>query len=680
MEILPEGLVAVSEKVSEELDDIGLDAVDIGDIVQLWKACSTNPSAHEGDAGYRLQNFFWRIWGSKRLSSSLTGSALSRLFLQISEPSSTPTPTNQSTTLTSPSFRLSAKTEAKVGTRTQRQFPCDHAAAVTVADLQMQESEPLSSSLKRDEKHPKNQHQHQKQQRPPSHGKSQSHPTPGASNSGTKPLQPILKKSNSSSHGEVQKTTRLLLTGLGGQSVTRKPSNPPTPIPPSRPILFGEQQAPGPASRAAQKKTFAVASKAKAKTPKRRPVLMRRKSSQQSSVSVSSTRTHSPQTDFGDLPPIDSDTDKTYIAAVLDEDAVEDSLDEMISTRIAPITTPNPNLSTFKTTSTTIFADKPTSTSSMPAPFPPLPSEEQTSEPDEISKPSLPSPFIQDLKALMHKNTPLPPLRPRASPPTVGFFSATACRHFDVRHLSEENYEQPNTSQLVAPDFRTRFAEQKRIADEYYAQLYRGNVEQGGQEQNESYGQGQAQVSLGFFAQNTNLDPAEELEGAGSPGAGTTTEETETISPSKSRFGDSHSHTQSHGASTVATSILTGVSASAGPDVYHEAQGAETTIGMFTAMVPAPIQGHDLGQEFVIEHGHEHQHGSVKASANAATSAVAVPMSVPGAGNSFSTPPGLSLPRGRGGLSLLIEQSRHSMASQEMGRLSSTGTEERPDE
>ncbi|KAL4821156.1 hypothetical protein BDW67DRAFT_191921 [Aspergillus spinulosporus] len=681
MEILPQGLVAVSEKVSEELDDFGLDAVDIEDIVQLWKACSTNPSAHEGDAGYRLQNFFWRIWGSKRLSSSLTGSALSRLFLQISEPASTPTPAKRSTTLTSLSFRLPVKTEAKVGTRTQRQFSCDHAAAVTVADLQMQESEPLSSSLKRDEQHQKNQHQQQKQQRPPGHGKSQSHPTPGASNSGTKPLQPILKKSNSSSHGEVQKTTRLLLTGLGGQSVTRKPSNPPTPIPPSRPILFGEQQAPAAVSRAGQKKTFAVASKAKAKTPKRRSVLMRRKSSQQSSVPVSSTRTHSPQTDFGDLPSIDSDTDKTHTAAVLDEDAVEDSPDEMTTARIAPITASNPNPSTLNTKSTTI-ADKSTSTSSMPAPFPPLPTEEQTSESDEISKQTLPAPFIQDLKALMHKNTPLPPLRPRASPPTVGFFSATACRHFDVRHLSEENYEQPNTSELVAPDFRTRFAEQKRIADEYYAQLYRRNAEQGGQERTESYGQGQAQAALGLLAQNTNLDPAEEVYEAGSPGAGTTTEETGTISPSKSRFGDSHSHTQSHGVSTVATSILTGESASVGPDVYHEAQGAETAIGMFAGMDPAPIQGHDSDQELGIEQGHtayghrhEHQHGSVKASVDAATSAMAVPLSVPGAGNPFSTPPGLSLPRGRGGLSLLIEQSRHSMASQGMGRLSTTGTE-----
>ncbi|KAL4980505.1 hypothetical protein BDW66DRAFT_147439 [Aspergillus desertorum] len=653
MESLPKGLVSISEKVSEELKDIGLDAVDVGDIVQLWKAYSTNPSAHEGNAGYRLQNFFWRIWGSKRLSNSLTGSALSRFFLQLSEPASRPTLTNQCTTFPLPSSRLPAKPETT-------------------------ESEPLSSTLKRNGKHSMSQHQNQQQQRPPSHGKSQSHPTPGASSSGTKPLQPILKKSNSASHGEVQKTTRLLLTGLGGQSVTRKPSNPPTPIPPSRPILFGEKQAPGAASRAGQKKTFAVASKAKAKAPKRRPVLLRRKSPQQSSFPVSSTRNHSPQIGFVNSPPINSDTGNAYAAAVqgseIDEEAVEDSPED-ITTPIAPIAIPSPAPSTFTTTTT---ADKSNFTSSMPAPFPSLPSDEQTYDNDEIPKPSLPTPFIQDLRALMHKNTPLPPLRPRASPPTVGFFSATACRHFDVRHLSEENYEQPNNSELVAPHFRTRFAEQKRIVDEYYAQFYQRGTDRGGPEQNESQGQGQ--VALGLFGQGTSPDPADEAEAARSPGTGTATEETETVSPSKSRFGDSHSHTQSHVASTAATSILAGGSGSAGPIVYHEAQGTGSAMALFTAgnvMYPAPIHGHDPDQEFGNEHGHEHehQHGFVNASANATTSAMAVPTSVPGAGNPFSTPPGLSLPRGRGGLSLLIEQSRHSMASQGMGRLGTTGTD-----
>lgn len=40
MESVPEGLVSVSDKVSAELG--GIDAVDVGDIVQLWKGTFTN--------------------------------------------------------------------------------------------------------------------------------------------------------------------------------------------------------------------------------------------------------------------------------------------------------------------------------------------------------------------------------------------------------------------------------------------------------------------------------------------------------------------------------------------------------------------------------------------------------------------------------------------------------------
>jgi hypothetical protein len=142
----------------------------------------------------------------------------------------------------------------------------------------MQESDHPSSGLKHGKDHPST--------TTPATGKA----TVSASASTSKsPLHPILKKSNSSSHGETQKTTRLLLTGLGGQSVTRKPSNPLTPIPPSRPIMFGEQ-----VNRQGQKKAFVVPSKAKG--AKRRPVLMRRKSSQQSSAC--STRAHSPDSDL----------------------------------------------------------------------------------------------------------------------------------------------------------------------------------------------------------------------------------------------------------------------------------------------------------------------------------------------------------------------------------------------
>lgn len=42
MESLPKGLLSVSGKVTAELDGIGADAVDVGDIIRLWKG-ETSP-------------------------------------------------------------------------------------------------------------------------------------------------------------------------------------------------------------------------------------------------------------------------------------------------------------------------------------------------------------------------------------------------------------------------------------------------------------------------------------------------------------------------------------------------------------------------------------------------------------------------------------------------------------
>lgn len=118
------------------------------------------------------------------------------------------------------------------------------------------------------------------------------------------PLHPILKKSSTS--GESQKTTRLLIPSQEGESITREPDNPPTPVPPTQPL----QPLPPPPSklttsttstvtttttaptatapRTVQKKQRNVVA-SKARNIKRRPVIMRRKSSQ------ASTRNPSPQ-------------------------------------------------------------------------------------------------------------------------------------------------------------------------------------------------------------------------------------------------------------------------------------------------------------------------------------------------------------------------------------------------
>lgn len=550
MKSIPKGLVSVSDKVSAELG--GIDAVDIGDIVQLWKAYNTNPSAHEGNAGYRLQNFFWRIWSSERLSTSLTGSKLARLFLQISEPTATNT-----TIMIRP---------ASKGSETH-----------------------LSSS-KSDGKY----------QHPAGH--------PSSAGTTTKPLPPILKKSNSSPHGETQKTTRLLLTGLGGKSVTRKPSNPPTPIPPSRPAAFDEQvqgttttitttpPPPNSGARPSQKKTFTVASKAKGS--KRRPVLMRRKSSQQSSILTP----HANSPHFQSPPSDDKASDMSIVQeAEIYEEAVEDSPDEPT------------------------IASAPFSSPTMPAPAPDPsagPAPDPAPDTDVEENPQLPPALLADLKALLHKNTPLPPLRPRSSPPLVGFFSATACRYYDVRNVSQENYEQPKpVSALVDRDFRARFAEQKRLADEYYAQYYRQN-ELGEQQMPPSH-------------DNVNTDPnlASDLsiphttEADTEPRVPTRTGTAETDSPSKSPF--SNSHPQSHGASTIATSIL--ASGSGGPHQHLGNQGMFSSGSDGEPLSPPPQAGSAM--------------------------AVPVPMQAPG-GTPFLQSSALSVPRGPSGLSLLIEQSR----------------------
>lgn len=112
MESLPKGLVTTSARVPSYLEDPS--QVDAGDIAHLWKGISlslsfshslpiplsssypvclttsllvyhSNPSIHQHDAGPRLENFFWRVWGNQRLRHSLHGSALAKLFSKIAD-------------------------------------------------------------------------------------------------------------------------------------------------------------------------------------------------------------------------------------------------------------------------------------------------------------------------------------------------------------------------------------------------------------------------------------------------------------------------------------------------------------------------------------------------------------------------------------------------------------------
>lgn len=141
-----------------------------------------------------------------------------------------------------------------------------------------------------------------------SNARSNSDPISNTNTNTRTPLPPILKKTKPVNGNESpQKKARLLLTGIGGQHVTRKPSNPLTPISPP-PFAAAAKEDPNAtitttttttdnditaitatntthntttaatfrAQYQYQKKPYLVASKAS----KRRPVLGRRKSSQ----------------------------------------------------------------------------------------------------------------------------------------------------------------------------------------------------------------------------------------------------------------------------------------------------------------------------------------------------------------------------------------------------------------
>ncbi|KAL5359408.1 hypothetical protein BJX96DRAFT_57472 [Aspergillus floccosus] len=367
MEDLPEGLFSTATQLSSELDS--LEAIDLVQIIQLWKIYNANPSVHEGHTGYRLENFFWRTWTSEQLRGSIGGSKLASLFLRISEPS--------------PFSMQQFKSRKKKSSR----------------------------SKKKQSVRPQEQVQ----------------PTIHAPTSSRAPLHPILKKSSAS--GEPQKTTRLLLTGQEGQSITRKPDNPPTPVPPPQCIAATQ-------NRPAAKKSHYVAPKAR--NIKRRPVLMRRKSSQNSAAS---TRNHSPQ-----LSPLTVESPPPFQGQTsVFEEPVEESF--------IPIPEPAPAEVLIPAVSTAGEINPPVE-----------------ADDDLDSKPiQLPPAFLSELKTILRKKKSSPPNSTKSTPPKWGFVTTDDWTHYDVRYVRRENYEQPSSQSLIDKGFRSRFSEQLHQEQEFYS-------------------------------------------------------------------------------------------------------------------------------------------------------------------------------------------------------------------
>ncbi|RAH80456.1 hypothetical protein BO86DRAFT_380367 [Aspergillus japonicus CBS 114.51] len=474
MECLPKGLLSTATKeVSEDLT--GAYSVDVADVARLWRVYSANPSVHNDDKGYRLENFFWRIWGSKRLLQSITGSMLADLFSRISD---------------------------------QR--------SISLSELHKTHKRAVQAD----------------KPRKPSSGSG-------------RPLPPILKKPSSShsSHGETHKTTRILLTGLDGQSTTRKPSNTPTPIP-TTPLIVPE-----PATRAPPKKAFVVA--AKARGAKRRPVIMRRKSSQHSNGTTgSSNQDPAPlMTDYPETRPVlmrrksSQQSSGTTSSSVFEETPPEsgpldaedlrgsalkprgsqqssgtsgdptrlltpqgDSIPESVrpveiqksmqrdssqplleTTGVSTIAEPTPltdysqiqpkqnEIKVSETVEEVAISPKDADQELCES----VESQSKTpdtaaSHPEEQFKSgSLPAAFLEDLRELLNPDNPprvpSPPPRKRpwgdflVKPPTPkpNFFVPSAIRRYDYRHLEAENY-QPSTAKLVDKNFRQRFSDSIR--------------------------------------------------------------------------------------------------------------------------------------------------------------------------------------------------------------------------
>ncbi|KAL8653131.1 MAG: hypothetical protein Q9210_002285 [Variospora velana] len=80
---LPEGLIKTNEGFAGSIQSV--DRIDEEDIARLWKGYRANRAVLADDVGRRLENFFWRIWSSRRLLDDMSGTLVAANFSKISE-------------------------------------------------------------------------------------------------------------------------------------------------------------------------------------------------------------------------------------------------------------------------------------------------------------------------------------------------------------------------------------------------------------------------------------------------------------------------------------------------------------------------------------------------------------------------------------------------------------------
>ncbi|QSZ37092.1 hypothetical protein DSL72_009184 [Monilinia vaccinii-corymbosi] len=81
--ILPKGIVVNSPQIGSTIERIQNDPLDLADIARFWKVYTTTKRRLLDPTAERLENYWWRIWGSR--SRELDASTVARHFVHISE-------------------------------------------------------------------------------------------------------------------------------------------------------------------------------------------------------------------------------------------------------------------------------------------------------------------------------------------------------------------------------------------------------------------------------------------------------------------------------------------------------------------------------------------------------------------------------------------------------------------
>ncbi|KAK2756582.1 hypothetical protein FQN54_005475 [Arachnomyces sp. PD_36] len=254
---LPKGLIVKTEGTNSNIER--LNGVDVADIAQLWKVYTTNSNFVGDESGVRLENFFWRIWSSRRIYQSIQGPTLARLFAQISDGSSS---IRTTPVASPPKPSASRRKGAELVTPLASLGDSPSNAILPSPPLANTGSRSTSGTITEGARTP--------------------------SDAARAPLPPPILKKGRADSDDPPKTTRIVVPEPERAPVTRPP-------PPQR--RESEKIAPN----QGRKKTLFVATAANSK---RRPVLPRRKSSRSPSSATTSAKQSPVLTPQNGTPPI----------------------------------------------------------------------------------------------------------------------------------------------------------------------------------------------------------------------------------------------------------------------------------------------------------------------------------------------------------------------------------------